>query len=42
MHPDSIILVHNEGSGLFDAIGGWSHKLLSPATCQYFARRVFA
>lgn len=34
MHPDRIILVYNEGSGLFDAIGGWSHKLLSPATYQ--------
>ncbi len=32
MHPDRIILVYNEGNGLFDAVSGWSHKLLSPAT----------
>lgn len=32
MRPDRLILVYNEGSGLFDAIGGWTHKLLSPAT----------
>ena len=34
MHPDRIILVYNEGNGLFDAVSGWSHKLLSPATYQ--------
>lgn len=34
MHPDRIILVYYEGTGLFDAVSGWSHKLLSPATYQ--------
>ena len=34
MHPDRIILVYNEGSRLFDAVSGWSHKLLSPTTYE--------
>jgi hypothetical protein len=40
MHPDRIILVYNEGSGLFDAVTGWSHKLLSPETYQCALCRV--
>ncbi len=32
MHPDRIILVYNEDSGVFNAVVGWSHKLLSPET----------
>lgn len=34
MRPDRIILVYNEGNRLFEAVSGWSHKLLSPATYQ--------
>ena len=25
-------MVYNESSGLFDAVSGWTHKLLSPST----------
>lgn len=32
MHPDRILLVYNESDGLFDAVSGWTHKLLSPGT----------
>lgn len=32
MHPDRITLVYSESSGLFDALSGWTHKLLSPGT----------
>jgi len=34
MRPDRIILVYNEDRGLFNAVSGWTHKLLSPATYQ--------
>ncbi len=34
MHPDRIIFVYNESRGLFDAVSGWTHKLLSPASYQ--------
>lgn len=29
-----LIFVYNEGSGFFNAMGGWAHKLLSPQTYQ--------
>ena len=32
MHPDRIIFIYRESRGLFDAVSGWTHKLLSPAT----------
>ncbi|MBI5771199.1 MAG: hypothetical protein HZA93_25725 [Verrucomicrobia bacterium] len=34
MNPDRIILVYNADNGLFNAVTGWSHKLLSPETYQ--------
>lgn len=34
MRPDRIIFVYNEDSGLFNAVAGWAHKALSPATYQ--------
>ena len=34
MHPDRIILVYNEDSGLFNAVSGWAHKVFQPASFQ--------
>lgn len=32
MNPDRIIFVYNESTGLFNAVSGWTHKLISPAS----------
>lgn len=34
VRPNRIIFVYNEDSGLFNAVAGWAHKALSPATYQ--------
>lgn len=32
MHPDRLVFVYNESTGLFNAVSGWTHKLVSPTT----------
>ncbi len=32
MNPDRLIFVYDEGTGFFNAMGGWAHKLISPQT----------